>query len=1224
MTQHIDKDKYLNARVGAGVRNGLPRRSLPMPGQACDEEWGPWQGAAAAKNGEKAAPKKAIVFCTTSVKEKKDIERETEEAKKAEEAEAASAAMAPISNEQELHQTCWNIAAGQETCVPNEDVALKEQHIGVRVRRGLDMPPRWINMQLDRARRPDEQVPKSPASVGSEAEEEEPLLDQEARGVDIVLNVYDVSKFEPARGVDIVLNVYDVSKFEPTRYNFLLPYFPLWSTAPLIEACDGSTPCSPTSTPPSSSVASSTWACKWETKSGLLEPLRGAAVSVGTSRAVPRCTISARVCQWAQLRCRSNSSTTSSSASKPPGRGAATTSCRTTAYTLQRRHATDWVSVRSQRGRTDWRTSAPQRGRQFGGCQRPRRGRHTCDLHIASAFTSHDWAFEPKLLDASGEVTSTAAKKQRLGRMGPRNVGDGEGLAIRGPAPVSARRFLRPGKCGTLAAVRVLLEAFGSSCSETQAQILQMTQFILNEARDKAEEIDTKALQEESIERLKIEYARKTKQIETQAAIARSTAINRSRLEKIKSRQEMLTKLSEESQAQLVEKLKAQATHKQFITKLIVQGLLMLLEDHVEVRCRKCFLRIAIFKLALVAECLDGAVKEYTEVIKKSTGAAKTCKVSGQLASSRAVRGGGGRQEEKERQPEQHGARKKNQAGQDPRKADEWAGMNPYEQGAAKGEGKGENAAEEAAEARGWPARPNLPWWRGLGLSEGLHHHRQHYRLPARAGHGAGEANDQEAVVHKVMPGSWCGVRKNEGHGVWILNDLKTAVEVGWEVLYPDGALKVGSQGRFLVRLRDEPTILEAAEITDLDSHLKISEGLQDFKARCDSWLRQEEHFIREEEEEGAKREQASRRKAWRLLWQEWACRPLRIAGPPIVAAYIPAICLSVALGAEDIVLKVTLGFAGSAFGLRAFGDYFPRGSCQLGPMASADGEGDITERIMEFQRREYAMLSRLAQREREMTKLGQECAEAFYAFDDNRKDSLRGGYVDPAVNIEITLLRQRLREKDQEISQVREELQNAQFQPNSIQGKKLLDKCQHLMEENAEIARQLSEEKMQVLRIQLAAERRKRLQLRQRSAFLDRYAEQADQENERMEKKITDLGQSLKETRAEIEKQKKEMEEGKSAKRKQREAAPAAAEPAPQVEVPAPAEPPAEAAEAPAKKRKKEKKDKSKQNEQAAAPPPVVEQPPEQEPPAAEDVEKKRRKEKKKDKEKKEKRKEK
>lgn len=37
-----------------------------------------------------------------------------------------------------------------------------------------------------------------------------------------------------------------------------------------------------------------------------------------------------------------------------------------------------------------------------------------------------------------------------------------------------------------------------ASSKETQAQILQMTQFILNEARDKAEEIDTKALQASS------------------------------------------------------------------------------------------------------------------------------------------------------------------------------------------------------------------------------------------------------------------------------------------------------------------------------------------------------------------------------------------------------------------------------------------------------------------------------------------------------------------------------------------------------------------------------------------------------------------------------------------------------------------------------------------------------------------------------------------------------
>jgi len=84
-------------------------------------------------------------------------------------------------------------------------------------------------------------------------------------------------------------------------------------------------------------------------------------------------------------------------------------------------------------------------------------------------------------------------------------------------------------------------------------QVTQMKEFILNEAKDKAEEIDAKALQEFSIEKFKIvnsnkenirkEYERKTKQVDTQAAIARSTAINRSRLEKLRLRQDVISRV---------------------------------------------------------------------------------------------------------------------------------------------------------------------------------------------------------------------------------------------------------------------------------------------------------------------------------------------------------------------------------------------------------------------------------------------------------------------------------------------------------------------------------------------------------------------------------------------------------------------------------------------------------------------------------------------------------
>lgn len=173
--------------------------------------------------------------------------------------------------------------------------------------------------------------------------------------------------------------------------------------------------------------------------------------------------------------------------------------------------------------------------------------------------------------------------------------------------------------------------AASDSAKEMEGQISQMKSFILNEAKDKAEEISTKALQEFSIEKLKVvnstkekirqEYARKAQQIETQVAIARSTAINQSRLEKIKCRQEMLNKLSSESKDSLVLSLKKEAANKDFIRKLVVQGLLMLLEDDVTVRCRAV-------DDALVQSCLDAAAQEYSKVVKSETGATKSVKLT--------------------------------------------------------------------------------------------------------------------------------------------------------------------------------------------------------------------------------------------------------------------------------------------------------------------------------------------------------------------------------------------------------------------------------------------------------------------------------------------------------------------------------------------------------------------------------------------------------------------
>lgn len=206
---------------------------------------------------------------------------------------------------------------------------------------------------------------------------------------------------------------------------------------------------------------------------------------------------------------------------------------------------------------------------------------------------------------------------------------------------------------------------------------------------------------------------------------------------------------------------------------------------------------------------------------------------------------------------------------------------------------------------------------------------------------------------------------------------------------------------------------------------------------------------------------------------------------------------------------------------------------------AAEAGEGelqDVTDRIMEYQRREFALLSQIALREREMRGLRRRAGEAEHGFSSARKDSLSSAYVDPAVNIEIAMLRQTLKEKDSDIEQLKQESHSATFHPNSIQGQKLLKKCTHLLEENAELGRQLGEERVQILRIQIAVERKKRGQLRQHIAECDQHAELVDSENERMQQKIADLGQCLKEARNDIDRMKKDIEEWNTGAKRKRD----------------------------------------------------------------------------------------
>lgn len=162
--------------------------------------------------------------------------------------------------------------------------------------------------------------------------------------------------------------------------------------------------------------------------------------------------------------------------------------------------------------------------------------------------------------------------------------------------------------------------------AEAQRQIKQMVNFILNEAKDKAEEIEAKALEDFNIEKLKVvqqmkekirgDMARKTKALATQRAIAHSKAINESRLQKMVARNDYMDKISGEATQTIRQLLQNNAEAKRIYTDLLVESALLLMEDEVEVRCRKA-------DVATVESTFAAAADKYTKTIKEQSGVMK-------------------------------------------------------------------------------------------------------------------------------------------------------------------------------------------------------------------------------------------------------------------------------------------------------------------------------------------------------------------------------------------------------------------------------------------------------------------------------------------------------------------------------------------------------------------------------------------------------------------------
>jgi V-type H+-transporting ATPase subunit E len=157
----------------------------------------------------------------------------------------------------------------------------------------------------------------------------------------------------------------------------------------------------------------------------------------------------------------------------------------------------------------------------------------------------------------------------------------------------------------------------GGRESDSQRQVKQMVNFIMQEAQEKASELRIKTDHDFNLEKqqlvhngkLKIqeEYAQKQKDLEIQQRVARSTALAVSRVRKMKARDDLLEQLKVEATARLAS-ICAGPEYANLLRQLIIQGLIKIEESVVEIQARA-------EDKAIVTRVLPEAVAEFRRIM---------------------------------------------------------------------------------------------------------------------------------------------------------------------------------------------------------------------------------------------------------------------------------------------------------------------------------------------------------------------------------------------------------------------------------------------------------------------------------------------------------------------------------------------------------------------------------------------------------------------------------
>ncbi|KAI9510456.1 ATPase V1/A1 complex subunit E [Russula earlei] len=170
---------------------------------------------------------------------------------------------------------------------------------------------------------------------------------------------------------------------------------------------------------------------------------------------------------------------------------------------------------------------------------------------------------------------------------------------------------------------------------EVLSEMNKMVAFIKQEALEKAREVKVKADEEFAIDKAKLvkqeqqaidaQFEKKRKGAETAQKIHQSTLTNKSRLRLLHRREEHLQSLFASARAQISRLANDEARYVEFLERVIVQGLLYILEPSATVCVRAK-------DKTIVARTLDAAVKTYNDISGRQVALELDASLSDELA----------------------------------------------------------------------------------------------------------------------------------------------------------------------------------------------------------------------------------------------------------------------------------------------------------------------------------------------------------------------------------------------------------------------------------------------------------------------------------------------------------------------------------------------------------------------------------------------------------------